>query len=301
MSVAARTGLVAVLLWSGPASAQMMLPGANNGSASGSSETHHGGGGGGPPPAPLKPIVIKPPSEDTLIGHALAREGRSGAMTFERAGNDLVLAKLKLEGDKISKPQQACSMDVSIVTPIVAKPAGRPEGALRFEVPLESCPFTIDVLEGSVLVSRSAPICEFKSADCRVAPGGLWGPAAADISVKQVKDLERQRARIETTMRANYRALVKKAGKDRDAVKTIARAQAAFSSEREMTCRDYDKETQHGFCSTQITEARALSLLAQFGPVAEKADERRRARSKAKTKAAEPTPAAEDSPPGGEP
>jgi hypothetical protein len=78
-------------------------------------------------------------------------------------------------------------------------------------------------------------------------------------------------------MRTNFRALIRKAGKDAIAVKAIAREQAAFSSQREMTCRDYDQETVHGFCSTQITEARALDLLAQFGAIEPPPGDRRSA------------------------
>ena len=92
-------------------------------------------------------------------------------------------------------------------------------------------------------------------------------------------------------MRANFHALLRKAGKDKAAIKAIAREQAAFSSEREMTCRDYQDETKHGFCSTQITEARALALLAQFGPV--KVTHERKLAIKPKPKPSEPKPAAE--------
>lgn len=65
-------------------------------------------------------------------------------------------------------------------------------------------------------------------------------------------------------MRANFKVLLRRAGKDRAAVKAIASEQAAFSSQREMTCRDYAHESVHGFCSAQITEARSLAILAKF-------------------------------------
>ena len=132
------------------------------------------------------------------------------------------------------------------------------------------------------MVTSRAPTCDFAQADCRVSPGGLWGPHAVDITPKRAKDLEHERVRWETTMRANFRALLKKAGKDRFAVKSVAKEQAAFSSEREMTCRDYDQETVHGFCSTQVTEARALALMAQFGPFSPSQSRRHAARPKSK-------------------
>ena len=282
--------LAASLAAGAPATAQMQLPGALNGNAPGAPPPAAGGGSaGGPTPAPPRPVVIKPPADDTILGHTLSRDGKSGTMIFDKSAEGLTVQKLTLEGDKISRPQDVCSVDVSMTTPLVAKPSGRPAGAIRYAVALEACPFTLDVLDGAVLVSTEAPSCDFKAADCRVSPAGLWGPRAADISPKQAKDLERQRPRIETTMRTNYKVLIRKAGKDRAAVKALAREQAAFSSEREMTCRDYDQEPVHGFCSTQITQARALALLARFGPIDDKSAHRG---TKAKPKVAAPPAAA---------
>ena len=156
-----------------------------------------------------------------------------------------------------------------MASPLPATPAGRPAGAIRYTLSVPACAFTIDILDGAVLLTRPEPTCDFTAADCRVSPAGLWGPRAADITPKRAKDLERERVRLEATMRANFHALLRKAGKDRTAVKAIAKDQAAFSSEREMTCRDYAQETVHGFCSTQITQARALALMAQFGTMPE--------------------------------
>ena len=271
-SRAAPAVLVALLLVRS-AHAQMQLPGAVGGGV-GSSEQHEGGGsrsaGSGSAPssyAPLKPVVIEPPGEDTIVGHSLNHDGVRGEMVFDRTGDGLVLSKLTFVGEKISKPGQSCTVDVALTPAVAALADGRPAGAIRYSIPLPACPFDFDILDGAVLVTSPTPTCDYKAADCRISPSGLWGPHAADITPKRAKDLERERVRLETTMRANFRALLRKAGKDREAVKAIARGQAAFSSEREMTCRDYDQETVHGFCSTQITEARALALLAQFGPL----------------------------------
>ena len=271
------------------AHAQMQLPGALNG-GSGTAPPKAGGGGGGgvePSHVPPKPIVVKPPSEETIAGRLLAHDGSKGAMTFDKAGDGLVLSKLALTGDKISAPTKACSLDVALSPPLAATASGRPSGAIRYDVPLKACPFSIDVLEGSVLVSTPTPACDFTAADCKVAMAGLWGPSPADITDKRAKELERQRVRIETTMRANFRVLLKRAGKDRDAIKAIAGEQAGFSSAREMACRDYAKESVHGFCSTQITEARVLALLSKFGALPEPKEERRHARSKPRPAAAE--------------
>lgn len=281
--------------------AQMQLPGALNGGSSGASgakpKSGGGGGGGGEPSyAPAKPIVVKPPSEETIAGHVLAHDGANGAMTFDKSGDGLVLSKLSLTGDKISAATKSCKVDVALDPPLAATPAGRPAGAIRYDVPLKACPFSIDVLEGSVLVSTPAPTCDFVAADCRVAMAGLWGPGPDEITDKRAKELERQRVRIETTMRANFRVLLKRAGKDRAAVKAIAGEQAGFSSAREMACRDYAKESVHGYCSTQITEARVLALLSKFGAMPEPKEERKHARAKPRPAAAAPAetaPAAE--------
>ena len=273
-SVASWSGAVlfaVMLAGAGTARAQMQLPGALGGAAP---ATEHKGGGGGSSAAPSsyappKPVIIKAPNEDTVTGHPLSRDGVKGEMVLDKAGDGLALSKLTLDGDKTSRPGMACKVDVPLPAPLPATPAGRPAGAIRYSLPVADCAFTIDILDGAVLLTRPEPTCEFKAADCRVSPVGLWGPRPADITPKRAKDLEHERVRLETTMRANFHALLRKAGKDRSAVKAIARDQAAFSSEREMTCRDYAQETVHGFCSTQITEARALSLMAQFGTMPE--------------------------------
>ena len=299
--------LITALLLAGaqPArlAAQMQLPGALGGGPAGTPPKESGNAGGTEAPrAPPKPIIVKPPSEDSIIGHPLALNGAQGAMTFDRQGTDIVLSKLSLAGDRISSLTKSCSVDVSLAAPIVARPAGRPAGAIRYEVPLAACPFTIDVLDGAVFAATPAPTCEFKAADCRVALAGLWGPAPADISDKRAKDLERERVRVETTMRANFRVLLKRAGKDRTAVKALAGEQAGFSSQREMACRDYKGESVHGFCSTQMTEARVLALLAKFGPDLDKEERRHAAHDHAKPRPAavaapadeEPAPAQDD-------
>ena len=254
--------LIAVIGFLAPVCAQMQLPGASNGVAV---PTAPKVGAGGGEPRVVKPVTMKPPSEGSILGHALSLDGVKGKMTFDRSGAGIALTKLTLVGEKISKPGQACTIDVSMETPIVATEARRVSGASRLDVAVAACPFSVEILDGALLVSRPEPTCDFVAADCRITPGGLWGPPAAEIGPKQIKDLERERVRVESTMRTNFHALLKKAGQDRAAVKLIAREQAAFSSDREMICRDYQLESVHGYCSTRITEARALALLSKFG------------------------------------
>ena len=276
--------------------AQMQLPGAVGGNAGHDAGGAGGGAGGAPPYVPPRPVVIEAPSEDGISGHVLSHDGAKGEMSFDKSGSGLTLSKLTLVGSKISKPGQVCTVDVALASPLSLNPAGRPAGAIRYGVPVPDCPFDIDILDGAALVTSPGPTCDFAASDCRVSPGGLWGPRAADITAKRAKDLEHERVRWETTMRANFRALLKKAGKDKAAVKSVAKEQAAFSSEREMTCRDYEQETVHGFCSTEVTQARALALLAQFGPLGPLRDHKHAPRPKPKETATTPDPTAEAQP-----
>src|SRR4051794_32887212 len=73
-------------------------------------------GPGGPPaptqpaaPPPPKPIVLKPPSEDSVIGRDLKLNGTSGTLRIERAGGGL-RAKAILQGAKASNPVESCSV-----------------------------------------------------------------------------------------------------------------------------------------------------------------------------------------------
>jgi hypothetical protein len=242
-----------------------MLPGATNGGAVVEHHHHDHGGGSAPPgPAPLNPIEVKPPAEDTILGQTLTFDGAKGMMRFSRVGDTIVLAKLDLPGARLSKPGESCDVDIVAEQPIIPVDIGHPAGAARWTVDVAACPFTVDILDGAVLVSSTRASCEFKAADCRVNPIGLWGPEGDSIPEKRIKELERERVRAEVTMRANFKVLLRRAGKDKAAVRSIVGEQAAFSSEREMTCRDYAGEAIHGFCSAQITKARSLTILSEF-------------------------------------
>jgi hypothetical protein len=267
--------LLAFVLASSPALAQMMLPGAmqaapeaaGNPSSSAGANTSDG-------PAKPKPIAQKPPGEEAIIGRDLSRDGSEGLVTFQRTPEKaLEIVGLSMTGEEIAHPGQSCRIDVIAGAPIEAKPMGKPRGLLRYDVGIEACPFSLEVLEGAVLVSREPRTCDFAVADCRVDPTGLWGPAGKSIDAAQIKQIERARGHAESIMRSNFRALLSSAGKDKAAVKRIASEQAGFSSEREVTCRNYSGEDVHGFCALQLTQGRALSLQAEFGAGARERDE----------------------------
>lgn len=255
--------VLAALLIGAPARAQLLLPGALQASPPAA-------GSGGQNPAgtmPGKPKLAAPklPSESTIFGRELTRDGFAGIIAFGSAsGKGIEITRLSLAGEQISHPHEQCRVEVVADAPIQTKFAGRPNGVSRYEVEIAACPFSFDVLDGAVIVTRVPPTCDFPAADCRAAPAGLWGPPGNSFGPDQVKQFERERGHAESAMRAAFRALLANAGKDREAIKKIASGQAAFSSERDVTCRDYVGEEVHGFCALRITQARAFALQAAF-------------------------------------
>lgn len=211
------------------------------------------------------PAALKPPSEETIFGLELAQDGNAGAIHIERATDKTIaITKLSLAGETISHPGYPCQVEVVADAPIPASFAGRPKGILRYLADIPACPFSIDILDGAILVGRSPPSCDFNAADCRVAPTGLWGPPDQDFRPDQVKSLERERSHAETAVRSNFRSLMKEADRDREAIRKIAREQAGFSSERVEICRHYKGEDVHGFCALRVTQARAFALQAAY-------------------------------------
>lgn len=256
--------------------AQLQLPGAfapaPAGTVVGPAETKKRPKGDGHAAAP----AVRVPGDEAALGRTLALNGRAGALEFRKDGKDLVVAKLKLAGDQISKPGGACEVDVG--GPLALKSQGRPAGANRYAVELPACPFSVDILNGAALAVREGQACEFTAADCRVDPAGMWGQPASEIGPQRSKEIERERYRAEQGLRAQFRAWIASAGKDSALVSRIAREQAAFSSKREELCRTYARETQHGYCALMATEARSLAVAAHIlpPPPAEEETPRRR-------------------------
>ena len=252
--------LIACLAAASPASAQLMLPG-----AIGAPPPDAGAAGQPAKPKPKpKPPAPKAVSEDALLGQELYLNGRNGLMSFARAGKELSIGKLKLAGDAISRPGDKCEVDVVAGGQIALASEGRPNGAARYAVDVPACPFSVEVLDGAALAIHSGGACEFKEADCRIEPAGLWGPTPNAFSPARIKEFEKARGSAEASMRDGFKALTS-AGKDKAEVRQAAREQAGFSAEREMMCRDYAREDTHGFCALRITEARSVSLRARLG------------------------------------
>jgi hypothetical protein len=243
-----------------PALAQLQLPGALGQPAP--------AGTVAPPPEARKekpkPPILRAPSEDAIAGRVLLRNGSTGTLVIERAGKDLRVQKLALTGDQISKPNEHCRVEVSGM-PLSLTSEGKPAGLSRYKVALDICPFSFDILEGAVLASNGGKTCEFKAADCQVDPAGLWGPRPSELGPERTKEFERERAHAESTVRADFRALLAAVGKDKQQTKALASEQAGFSSEREEKCRTYAGEDVHGFCALRFTEAWAIALGVRLG------------------------------------
>ncbi|WP_051953221.1 hypothetical protein [Methylocapsa aurea] len=278
------------------ARAQLMLPGALQAAPPAGAEP---GNSSQPAPAPAKPkpVAEKRPDEAAILGRDLSQNGSAGSIAFQMpSSKGLEVTRLSLLGEAISHPGEQCRVDVVADAPIDAKFSGRPNGVARYDVAIEACPFSLDVLEGAVLVMRAEGACDFAAADCRVDPTGLWGPAGNAIDPAQIKQMERERGRAETSMRANYHALAASAGKDKAAIKRIAGEQAGFSSAREVMCRNYLREEAHGFCALRMTQARVFALRAEFDAKA-KGDDGEKPLRAAMKKKPRPAPAAAAEPP----
>ncbi|WP_457108115.1 hypothetical protein [Methylobacterium sp. P5_C11] len=216
-----------------------------------------------PAPVPARPVVLKTPSEDSVIGQDLQLNGLSGALKLERSGT-AVTARIKLPGTKISQPAESCAVPLAGGNPVTLTAEGKPEGVPRFEAAGAECPLRFDVTEGGVLVSSlgSSPVCSFSAADCATTPVGLWGPAAATL-IPRAGEFDTARGVADKAVRDNYKLMTQRAR--REDVRPIVSEQAAFSSDREQLCRTYAREGTHGFCHLRVTENRALALATRLG------------------------------------
>ena len=251
--------LVSWLAILSPVQAQLVLPGAVSAQGA-ASKPGNGTGQGQKRP---KPAAVKLPGEDAIAGRELVLNGARGRIGFARAGDALNVTLLQLAGSQLSKPDDACQIDVVAGAPMTARPMGHPAGSLRYGVDLQACPFSFDVLDGAILLGPLPNACVFQAADCKVDPAGLWGPRGSSLGPERVKEIERARTGAEAAMREAFRMLLERAA-GKPAVKAASRDQAGFSSLRSEICRDYVREDVHGFCSLMLTQARTLELKADL-------------------------------------
>lgn len=213
-------------------------------------------------PPPARPIVLKPPSEDGVLGRELKLNGGSGSLRLERTGRSELRAQLTLAGSKLSDETESCAVDLGGGQPVALSSRGRVEGLPRYEAQAPACPIQFDVLDGAVLVTAPAEACVFQEADCKVEPKGMWGPEPTGLLPK-ARDIEDARGAADRAVRENYKALAQKAGPH--GLRPVVAEQAAFSADRETVCRSYRREGAHGFCNARFTEGRAVALAARLG------------------------------------
>ncbi len=206
-------------------------------------------------------IAPKAPTDDAIVGKPLYQDGERSIVEFQRVGGETRLSRLTLTGDRMSRSGDNCRVDVS-ETPLKLTPREGDAGLRRYRVEFPACPFSFDVLDGAILVSNEGGACEIKAADCRIDPTGLWGEK--DFDEKRGKQMLGTRARVEKTVRADFRELYVKNKKDKPLRKLLVREQAGFSSHREEICRNYLQEADYGYCALRVTEARALTLGTQL-------------------------------------
>lgn len=227
-------------------------------------------------------------------GRPLRLNGKDGMLMLSGSGATLTVAELRLAGESVSNPSQRCIVDIVGEKPIEARSEGRPDGLERYDIGAPACPFAFDVLDRAVLAPPQITACVFKAADCQTSPGGLWGPDATELG-KDAAEIGKRRVRAETAMSKALSRIEKLAADNPDAA-ALLRDQKAFPGEREDTCKDYVKESDHGFCAASLTEARAALLEARltgFSPsAAERPDaakaEKRSKKNKPRVNAAKP-------------
>lgn len=257
-SDAAALALALCLAATREAPAQFALPGAVAPTPEGAVATGRRAGDGR-----AAPIAPKPPSEDAIVGRTLYLDGSRSSIEFQRSGAETQVAKLTLEGDRLSRSGESCSIDVA-ETPLRLQAAESETGLRRYQVDFPACPFVLEVLDGAVLVTNDGKACEIKTADCRADPAGLWGMGTNEFDPVRTKDMAGTRARVEETVRADFRALYERNKQDKSVRKLLVREQAGFSSWREEICRSYAQEAEYGYCALRLTEARALALGTQL-------------------------------------
>jgi len=213
------------------------------------------------PPAP-RPVVLKAPTEDGVVGRELKLNGAGGSLRIERSAGGEYTARLTLAGAKVAQPTEACTATLGGEEGLPLTPQGKPDGVPRYAVPAPSCPIQFDVLDGGVLVKSPVEACVIEEAGCRVEVAGMWGPEPEAL-LARARDFEQARGAADRAVRENYKALTQRAKPGE--VRSIVSEQAAFSSEREQICRSYAREPGHGFCNTRFTEARGLLLVARLG------------------------------------
>ena len=198
-------------------------------------------------------------THEAVIGRPLHLNGISGTIELSKTGNALVLSKFILAGHRISRPGDQCQVEIMSKSPLQLSEAGRSNGVLSYESKMPVCSFSLDILQGALMLKTAANLCSFVDADCNTRPDGMWGPSPAAISPAQIQADVHARTLAETSLRSSFRQLMDHQ-KDAVIIRTLASEQAAFSSQREEMCRDYMREDRHGFCAARFTEHKLTQI-----------------------------------------
>ena len=223
-----------------------------------------------PPKAPVE--TRKPDKADknavdfsvslaSAVGQRLKLNGRDGELTLWGRDRALKITKLTLAGEVISDPTRKCQIDIVTEPPIEAKSLGRPDGLARFEAEIPVCTFTFDVLEGAALVPAQNAACVFTAADCRASPGGLWGPDATSVAA-EAKAIAQARTRADDAATRLMKALAARL-KGKPEAEDVERDESDLVTRGQETCRDYAKDSEHGFCASRMAQVRAAWLKAR--------------------------------------
>ena len=286
--------LIAAALAASEAGAQLMLPGAAPAAPQGATAS---------PVKPRSAGAVKGAGSGAkgvksgavagvagIAGRPLMLNGKSGLLQISGDDKTATIDKLQLAGESVSDSSQRCVVDIVGENPIQATSVGRPDGLLRFEAGVPACPFSFDVLDGAALAPSQITACVFKAADCQTGPGGLWGPDG-DLLVGDAAKFAKERAEAEKAMARAVRAIQDRAANSPDAADLI-RDQNGFAGQRDDICRDYAKESVHGYCALRLTQARTALLetrLSEFATAAaDKAASEKPGKTKPKKGAKEP-------------
>src|SRR3954447_19179698 len=142
-----------------PACPQIVLPRAVNQAPLGSTVAPPAGSDA---PRRAEAPVVRAAGEEAVIGRQFQQNGNAGVMAFSRS-KTLEVDKLVLIGEQISRPSEACRVEIAGAR-ISLKAAGMHDGLLSYDMGLEACPFSIDILESAVLARGGT--CEMTAADC---------------------------------------------------------------------------------------------------------------------------------------
>ena len=203
--------------------------------------------------------------EDAILGRPLRRNGGIGEARFEKTESGYGL-KLAAEGFQVANLVEPCAVSFGDA-PVPVTAQGRPAGVPRYKLEAADLPDRLRRARRGLSGGGADRALRRRGGRLPDRYARPVGPGCAHACGSRAREIEQARGAAERAVREGYRTLTARA----DAVdqRSIAREQAGFSAERELICRDFQREGQLGFCGARITEARAASLRARLGLTSE--------------------------------